>query len=80
MIQTDIRWCFMMDPLILNVISIASLVVGVIALIQAACYNYSAKKTNKRTEQMQNHMDQMQKYMENMINHSNLLNMYTFLE
>ena len=69
----------MMDPLILNVISIASLVVGVIALIQAACYNYSAKKTNKRTEQMQNHMDQMQKYMENMINHSNLLNMYTFL-
>lgn len=58
----------MMDPLILNVISIASLVVGVIALIQAACYNYSAKKTNKRTEQMQNHMDQMQKYMENMIN------------
>ena len=53
----------MMDPLILNVISIASLVVGVIALIQAACYNYSAKKTNKRTEQMQNHMDQMQKYM-----------------
>ena len=69
----------MMDPLILNVISIASLFVGVIALIQAACYNHSAKETNKRTEQMQNHMDQMQKYMENMINHSNLLNMYTFL-
>lgn len=63
-----------MDPL-----SIAGLVVGILALLQAAYYNHSAKKTNKRTEQMQNHMDQVQKYMENMINHSNLLNMYTFL-
>ncbi len=64
----------MMDPL-----SIAGLVVGILALLQAAYYNHSAKKTNKRTEQMQNHIDQVQKYMENMINHSNLLNMYTFL-
>lgn len=64
----------MMDPL-----SIAGLVVGILALLQAAYYNHSAKKTNKRTEQMQNHIDQVQKYMENMVNHSNLLNMYTFL-
>ena len=56
-----------MDP-----ISIAGLVVGIGALIQAALYNRSANKLNKQTEQMQ-------KYVENTINHSNLINMYTFL-
>lgn len=56
-----------MDPL-----SIAGLAVGIVALIQAAYYNHSANKLNKRTEQMQ-------KYVENTINHSNLINMYTFL-
>lgn len=57
-----------MDPL-----SIAGIIVGAAALIQAAWYNYSAEKFNKRTVQMQ-------KYVENMITHSNLFNMYTFLE
>lgn len=56
-----------MDPL-----SIAGLLVGIIALIQAAWYNHSANILNKKTEQMQN-------YIENTINHSNLINMYSFL-
>ncbi len=61
-----------MDPL-----SIAGLIVGICALVQAALYNHSAKKLNKQTEKIQ---AQTQKYVENIINHSNLINMYTFLK
>lgn len=56
----------------MDLLSICGLIVGTLALIQAYIYNQSANQLNERTVQMQ-------KYVENMINHSNLLNMYTFL-
>lgn len=56
----------------MEAISIAGFIIGAIAVLQAAWYNHSANKLNKRTEQMQ-------KYIENTINHSNLINMHTFL-
>ena len=56
----------------MDLLSIIGLIVGIGALIQAAWYNHSANKLNKRTEQLQ-------KYVENTITHSNLINMYTFL-
>jgi len=56
----------------MDLLSICGLIVGILALIQAYIYNRSANQLNERTVQMQ-------KYVENMINHSNLLNMYTFL-